>query len=466
MVRIFGHYVSRSFILLGILENLLLQAAIGVSVWLRFGDIDPATLEVPIYPVWPKAMVYSLVMLLCLVAVGLYHRDHRATSGGVLLRIIIALMLGSLAMSVLFYLFPVLFFGRGVFAISLGLSLAALIFSRALFLRTTDHKVWHRRVLVLGSGENARRISDLKKEWPRCGFKMIGFFHIQGEHDEVPQHMILPHDRSLLDIVQQQRVDEIVVTVRNRWQGIPIDDLLERKLRGVTVTDLPTFFERETGRIKLDLVYPSWLVFSDGFDQHFLQQQGKRLFDIGISLLFLFFTWPLMLLTALAIWVDSGFKGPIIYRQVRVGKDWQLLQVMKFRSMRVDAEKDGEAIWAKKNDDRVTRVGCIIRKFRIDELPQLFNVIKGDMSFVGPRPERPEFVEELSGTIPYYAERLRVKPGITGWAQVRYQYAATTEDSYNKLEFDLYYVKNFGLFLDFLILLYTAEVVLWRKGAV
>ena len=173
-----------------------------------------------------------------------------------------------------------------------------------------------------------------------------------------------------------------------------------------------------------------------------------------------------MLIAAIGIWLESGLQGPILYRQVRVGKDWDLVQVLKLRSMQVDAEKAGTAIWAQKNDSRVTRVGGFIRKTRIDELPQLFNVLRGEMSFVGPRPERPEFVEKLAESIPYYTERLRVKPGITGWAQVRYQYAASEEDSLNKLEYDLYYVKNFGLFLDFLILLYTAEVVLWRKGAV
>jgi len=466
MVRLFGHYVSQSFILLGIIETLLLQATIPLGVWLRFPELAPYSHDVPIFPLWPKALTYSLIVVLSLVAVGLYHRDNRATSGGILLRIIIALGLSALSMIVVFYLFPSLFLGRGVFAYTIALSFPVLVISRFLFVRATGRQTWNRRILILGTGEKAKEIHDLKRKWPLCGFQLAGFVHIQGEHDEVPQRLILPSKTSLLDIVKQERVDEIVVTVRNRWKGLPIDDMLECKLRGVKITDLPSFYERETGRLRLSVLYPSWVVFSEGFEQHFLQQHAKRLFDIIISLIFLFFTWPLMAVTALAIWLESGFSGPILYRQARVGKDWRLIQVLKFRSMRVDAEKAGSPVWAKKNDDRVTRVGSVIRKFRIDELPQLLNVIKGEMSFVGPRPERPEFVEELTKSIPYYAERLRVKPGITGWAQVRYQYAATTEDAYNKLEYDLYYVKNFGLFLDFLILLYTAEVVLWRKGAV
>ena len=465
MVQIFGHYVSKSFAMLGIIETLLLQAMLVAGVWLRFSEFNPAG-EVPIGPLWPKAIVYSAVVILCMVSMGLYHRDVQAGFVGILLRIILALGLAFLVISALFYAYPPLFIGRGVLAYTLGASLLALTISRLLFFHYGSRYAPQRRILVLGTGKNAQKITDLRNGNPHCGFTIVGFVHVRGEHDEVPQNRIIATDNSLLGTVKTEQIEEIVVTVRNRRDGLPIEDLLEAKLCGVRVTDFLSFFERETGRIDLGSLYPSWLIYANGFEQHFLQQRAKRAFDIGVSLTLLILASPLMVGAVLAIWLESGLRGPIIYRQIRVGKDWNLIQVMKFRSMQVDAEKEGVAQWAQKNDARVTRTGNIIRKFRIDELPQLFNVLRGEMSFVGPRPERPEFVEQLAKTIPFYNERLRVKPGITGWAQVRYQYAATEQDSYNKLEYDLYYVKNFGIFLDFLILLYTAEVVLWRKGAV
>jgi sugar transferase (PEP-CTERM system associated) len=214
----------------------------------------------------------------------------------------------------------------------------------------------------------------------------------------------------------------------------------------------------------LDLLQPSWLIFSDGFRYGWLRVITKRMFDIGASGALLFFAWPVMVLAALAIVIESGGRGPIFYRQVRVGENWRLFQLIKFRSRRVDAESNGPQ-WATKNDSRVTRVGAFMRKTRIDELPQLFNVLKGDMSFVGPRPERPMFVEQLSQNIPFYSERHRVKPGVTGWAQICYPYGASEEDAQQKLQYDLYYVKNYSLFLDLLILLQTAEVILWGRGA-
>jgi sugar transferase (PEP-CTERM system associated) len=230
------------------------------------------------------------------------------------------------------------------------------------------------------------------------------------------------------------------------------------------VIDLQGFFERETGKLKLDILNPSWMIFSDGFNQGKGQSTQKRIFDVVVSLGLLALSWPLMLLVALAIKLEGGGRGSILYRQIRVGQHWRLFNVYKFRSMREDAEAGGKAQWAKENDDRVTRVGRFIRKTRLDELPQIFNVLKGDMSFVGPRPERPEFVTQLSEQIPYFAERHRVKPGITGWAQICYPYGASEKDSLEKLQFDLYYIKNYSLFLDLVIILQTAHAVVAGKG--
>ena len=242
-------------------------------------------------------------------------------------------------------------------------------------------------------------------------------------------------------------------------------DLLECKQHGTTITNLITFFEREQGRVTMNLIDPSWLIFSDGFDASPMRRISKRVFDLTSTAFVLALTWPLMLLTALAIALESGFRGPILYRQERVGERGKTFRLIKFRSMRTDAEKDGVARWASLKDDRVTRVGSFIRKVRLDELPQLWNVLRGQMSLIGPRPERPAFVEELITKIPYYDLRHCVKPGLAGWAQLNYPYGSDENDAVEKLKYDLFYVKNHNLTLDVIILIQTFEVVLFRRGA-
>ena len=293
----------------------------------------------------------------------------------------------------------------------------------------------------------------------------MGFVPAGAEASLIPPERRLDPSGGLLALARAHGVDEIVVGADDRRGSLPMSDLLECRLAGIQVTDLATFFEREAGKIKLGIVDPSWLVFSDGFDRRQWRQVTKRAFDMAASTILLLLAAPLMLLTALAIWLESGFKGPIIYRQERVGEGGCVFTVLKFRSMRTDAEKDGKAVWAQKDDDRITTVGRVIRKLRIDELPQVFNVLRGDMSFVGPRPERPCFVADLSKQIPYFGLRHCVKPGITGWAQLRYAYGASVEDSAEKLKFDLYYAKNHSLVFDLMILMQTVEVVLFGKGA-
>jgi sugar transferase (PEP-CTERM system associated) len=272
-------------------------------------------------------------------------------------------------------------------------------------------------------------------------------------------------DQPLLSIANRFAADEIVIAVDDRRKQLPIDELLECKIKGIKVLDLLTFFEKELSIINIELLYPSWMLFSSGFHRKLLSAYAKRIFDLSVSLVILLVASPFMLLVTLASLIESRGKDPILYSQVRVGKNGMPFRVHKFRSMRTDAEADGVARWAQKNDARVTPLGRFIRKTRLDELPQLFNVLKGEMSLVGPRPERPEFVAQLSRDIPYYAERHWVKPGLTGWAQMLYPYAATEEDTKRKLEYDLYYVKNGGTMLDAIILLQTIEVVLLGKGA-
>jgi sugar transferase (PEP-CTERM system associated) len=268
----------------------------------------------------------------------------------------------------------------------------------------------------------------------------------------------------IMDIIDRHNIDEVLIAVRDRrGGGLPTSELLECKLAGVSVIELSTFFERENGQVQLESLNASWMILSEGFRQGLARDAVKRTFDLMVSGLLLLASLPAMALTALLIRLESS--GPILYRQERIGQHGRPFTIFKFRSMRTDAESDGKPKWAGQNDDRTTRVGRIIRKLRIDELPQVFNVFMGDMSFVGPRPERPFFVQQLLKEIPYYASRHSVKPGITGWAQVRYSYGASIEDAIEKLQYDLYYVKNHSLFLDLMILFQTAQVVLWGKGA-
>jgi sugar transferase (PEP-CTERM system associated) len=263
---------------------------------------------------------------------------------------------------------------------------------------------------------------------------------------------------------RELEVDEIVIAMDDRRREFPVRELLDCRLNGIEVIDIVSFLERETGRVHVDVLNPSWIIFAAGFRRDALRQASKRAFDLLASLALVLLTWPFMLLTAIAIMFEDGPRAPLLYRQRRVGLDGKDFHVLKFRSMRVDAEGDGKARWATGSDDRVTRVGRVIRKVRIDELPQIFNVLRGDMSFVGPRPERPEFVSQLAESIPYYEERHCAKPGITGWAQICYPYGASEKDSLEKLQYDLYYVKNQSLLFDLMILLQTVEVVLLGKG--
>jgi sugar transferase (PEP-CTERM system associated) len=281
----------------------------------------------------------------------------------------------------------------------------------------------------------------------------------------VPANLLLHPDGPLCQWAARLGVDEIVVGPDDRRGGSPVDALLECKQRGMTVTELTEFFEREAGRIKMNLTNPSWLVFSEGFNSSPMRRSIKRTFDVLVAALVLLLAWPLMLLTALAIRLESGAGAPILYRQERVGEYGRPFPVIKFRSMRTDAEMDGVARWATQDDDRVTRVGRFIRKVRLDELPQLWNVLRGDMSIIGPRPERPQFVDEFNNCIRYYRLRHCVKPGLTGWAQLRYPYGSSLQDAEQKLNFDLFYVKNHNLVFDLSILLQTVEVVLFGRGA-
>src|SRR5690606_27922572 len=320
-----------------------------------------------------------------------------------------------------------------------------------------------RRVLVLGAGPRAARIEALAQQ-EGAGFMVVGYIAMNDGATAVPGAARRSGIDNLADHVVRAGASEVVLALEERRNALPLQDLLRVRTTGVHVTDLSSFMERETGRVDLDSVIPSWLIFSDGFSAgRRFSAIGKRLFDLCTSAILLVLTTPLVLITAIAVKLES--EGPAFFRQRRVGLYGKAFEIVKLRSMRQDAEFAGQAVWAQKDDPRVTRVGSIIRKLRIDELPQIWSVLKGEMSFVGPRPERPQFVADLEARLPYYAERHMVKPGITGWAQINYPYGASIEDARKKLEYDLYYAKNYTPFLDILILLQTLRVVLWREGA-
>jgi sugar transferase (PEP-CTERM system associated) len=454
MIRIFNHYIPRRVISLTLLEAIVLFQAMVLGYEIRLHEVSlPAT----------QAGLFTLVMLLMMAALGLYQAQSEPFQVTVQ-RVIVAYGLTLIVMSVAFYLFPDTYVGRGVFAVTSVFAVAGVLALRILFFRVTDMGLARRRVLVLGNGGEAEEtIRFLHANPGSRSIEYAGVYPVTEDRETPEEQRRLQHEH-LLHTVRELRVSEVVLALRERRGGVlPLRQLLDCKLKGVQVMDLTSFYERELGMLKIDNLRASWLIFSDGFEQGLVRDMVKRAFDLLASVVLFTLTLPVLLLAMLAIAMETGF--PVFYRQERVGRSGVPFTILKLRTMVHDAEKAGEPRWADECDERVTRVGRFLRRGRIDELPQLINVMRGEMSFVGPRPERPFFVRHLLADIPYYDVRHSVKPGITGWSQVKYQYGASTEDSLAKLQYDLYYIKNNSLFLDLLILIETVQVVLRGKGA-
>ncbi len=460
-LRVFKHYVPVNLLVLASVEFLILMTAIYSGLFIRWADTSKFLHSLHRY--FPEVVIFSSVIIVINFAVGLYHKDYYRDYRVVFIRLLFSFAVSLVVLSVVFYIFPTLTIWRSAFAIGAGLGLVGVLAARALFLRAADRSAFERRILVLGAGAWAKRIAELERDGHKQGFSCVGFIPMGSGAPAIDESRILTGINSLSDFVRENDIEEVVVAVEERRGGLPIEALLACKFEGVSVTEYETFWERETGRVDLDALHPSWLVFSDGFVGGRLHSSLKRTVDIVASLVLLVFSLPVLIVTAIAVRVDS--PGPILFRQERVGLNGRPFMLLKFRSMRPDAEREGTPRWAAANDERVTRVGGFIRMSRIDELPQIFNVLKGDMSFIGPRPERPFFVEELTAKIPYYAARHRVKPGISGWAQLNYPYGASIEDAREKLQYDLYYIKNYSVFLDIVVLLQTVRVILWPVGA-
>ena len=464
MLRVFNHYIPIPIAVLILVEALILALSIYFGSSLRFGQVSLPLVDADL-SFGGIATVFAALMLVTMTTFGLYQRDAMDSFVGAMLRLAASFVMGFAIMSLLFYLVPTLFLGRGAFALSCIIAFFALVLVRAAFHKWADWGLLKSRILVLGTGTRADNVEALvNNQANTSSMEIIGYLPVKGGQDHVTPTRILPDENaSLYSVVQKYSINEIVLAVRERRGGVlPMQELLECRLRGIRITELSTFFERERGQVRLDSLNASWLILGEGFNNNSFRDVIKRGFDLVASGILLLATSPVIAITALSIKLDS--VGPLFYLQERVGAGGRTFSVCKFRSMRTDAEVAGKPIWATANDDRTTRVGRIIRKLRIDELPQIVNVFTGDMSFVGPRPERPFFVQQLAQEIPYYEARHSIKPGITGWAQVRYPYGASVEDAKEKLQYDLYYVKNHSLFLDIMILIDTVQVVLWGKG--
>lgn len=463
LVRMFRHFVPISIILLASCEI----SIITIAWYICLSSVNLTALNL-------TDMVRSPTLLLSLAAgasmiiTGLYHERVFVDYRSLAIHIVVSLVfLCPIALLGWFYYQGGLASSDTIWQIYTKAALSWLVcilVTRAIFISLTDLNLFKARVIVLGTGTKAARIAEIVNEGRNRYFLPVAYLQSPGQSLTLdPQ--VNYHECDMGAIGQKAhdlRAREIVVAMEDR-RGLPVHELLKCRMAGIRVVDYLDFLERETMSVDLAAVRAGWFVFSDGFRGCGSSHISKRCFDIVLSLVLLLLVLPLMMLTWLFVVLESS--GPALYRQERVGLGGRSFVLLKFRSMRTDAETDGKARWATPNDPRVTWVGKIIRKLRIDELPQLINVLRGDMSFVGPRPERPAFVDQFSAQIPFYAERHCVRPGITGWAQINYPYGSSLKDARNKLSYDLYYVKNHGIFLDMLIVLQTFRVILFADGA-
>ena len=459
MIKVFSHWIHWKTLFQFFIDLVLPMACVLLAVfWV--GHRDQENLKIVV----GYAFIFALAMMLFNALLGLYHRAPSQTAVQTRARAVLSLYLSIPLAYGLFALLSIADINQELLLLSGFAALFGTLAHRVYTMHSRSGETMMHRVLIFGAGSEAEvvgkvlRMSDLD-------IQIVGFYPSPTDTEiSIQDKFVLPRAKSLSDTACALKVDEIIIAVHERRGGIlPLRQLLDCKLSGVKVLDLSSYFERALGQIRLDSLRVGWLIFGEGFRQGWGRTVVKRLFDIVAASILLLLALPVMVVTALLIVLEDGF--PLLYRQERVGLNGRLFNVVKFRSMRKDAESDGTPRWATANDDRTTRVGRIIRKLRIDELPQLYSVLAGDMSLVGPRPERPYFVDQLTRAIPFYAVRHSVKPGVTGWAQVSYHYGASVDDSIQKLQYDLYYVKNHTLFLDVVILFETVGVVLTGKGA-
>jgi len=454
---------SKSLVLV---EFFLLLMALLLTIYANSKTAIIDTPPIPSNYLFVYAVVFALLNQLTSLALGLYDSKLRVNFRGIIRRL---LMCVAVAFSILTIVNPL----YGQYALPIEILAVASLFGFIIiscfryFTFQINFFGFNKRViLVLGAGERASIIERrMRRDVDRENFSVHGYVITKGDaKDGIKQETRISLESSLVNYALEHGIDEIVVANDERRDNLPVNELFACKIRGIEITEILDFIEREAGQIAVNLIYPSWVIYSNGFASvNYLRNALDWVFNASMALILLTITWPIMLLTALLIKLDEGLKAPVFYSQERTGLDGEPFNILKFRSMRLDAEKFG-AQMASEDDPRITKIGNFLRKYRIDELPQIYNVIRGDMGFVGPRPERPQFVQSLIKNIPYYNERHNVKPGLTGWAQLKYPYGATEADSLEKLKYDLYYIKHRSFLLDLLILVRTVEVVLFGKG--
>jgi sugar transferase (PEP-CTERM system associated) len=456
-MQVFNRYVStRSLTVFGG-ELLLIFGSVALAAAVQHNAVLDQNL-------WKIALV-TVVCQLCLYYNDFYDLTLVHSNRELIVRLLQAAGAASIFLAALYFILPALMIGNGIFVSALGVFLLAILGWRLAFNYISGSMKLQERVLFVGTGETARRVARQILDQHEFAYRIIGF--IDDDASRVGERIVNPAivgtPADIERLCAEHHIDRIVVGLSNRRGKLPVEELLRAKLAGIRVEDATTTYERVTGKILIDDLRPSWLIFSDGFRVSHATRLMKRTIDLTLSMVLAVLALPFMLLTALLVLIEDG--RPILYQQERVGENGRTFILSKFRSMRKDAEHGGKPIWAKDGDVRITRIGRFIRKTRLDELPQIYNVVRGDMSFVGPRPERPFFVEQLAKEIPFYQQRHTVKPGITGWAQVKYRYGSSLEDATEKLRYDLYYIKHLSVFFDLTIVFDTVKVVLFRKGA-
>ena len=456
-MQLFNRYVSTRGLTVFAAELCLIFGSVALAAGLQ----DTPDLGAN---VWKIGLV-TIVCQLCLYYNDFYDLTLVQSTRELVVRLLQAVGAASIVLAALYFTMPWLMIGNGIFVSALFVFVVGILGWRLLFNQLTGSLKLQERILVVGTGETARKVVRQILDQRDFAYHVVGF--IDDDPSRIGERIVNPGivgtPADILTFVDGHQVDRIVVGLSDRRGKLPVEELLRAKMAGIRVEDATTTYERITGKILLDDLRPSWLIFSDGFRVSRITRWLKRTIDLALSLVIGVVALPFMALTAIAIALESG--RPILYCQERVGENGKTFTLCKFRSMRTDAEKGGTPVWAKDGDDRITGVGRFIRKTRLDELPQIWNVLRGDMSFVGPRPERPFFVAELSKAIPFYQQRHAVKPGLTGWAQVKYRYGSSLEDAMEKLRYDLYYIKHLSIFFDLTIVFDTVKVVLFGKGA-
>lgn len=463
-LRRLGRRLANPLLTLVLADVVVAFASLYAGAWIRFGTSLEAA-ATTLGPLAPRAGSFALCVLFGLMTMGLYRARQRPTLAEGVARVLAGVAIGGLLHILFFYFFPFLNTGRLTLAIAMGLAFVALSALRVVLLRFLDANPAKRRVLMFGSGRVAAKVGMLRRRSDRRRFDIIGFVPGSAAEREYAERRGMGPLFSPSDTLEDLVIDEVVVALDDRRGTFPTAQLLRHRYLGVPVRDIVDFLEHETGKIDLDVLHPGWLIFATSGHSRWGLRIAKRVFDVTAAFLLLAATSPLLVMAILGIWAEEGMRAPLLYRQRRVGRGGGNFDLFKFRSMQVDAEKASGPQWAsRKGDTRVTRTGRLIRRFRVDELPQLVNVIRGEMSIVGPRPERPEFVEQLGREVPLYDYRHCMQPGLTGWAQLNFPYGASVEDASEKLKYDLFYIKNASLLLDTLILMQTLEVVIWGRA--